>query len=235
MAVLDVAHFRDVIKKHNTNIGKLNAWRTSFAGKASQLTDFFLTYPQSSSNSSFWQQNRVGLEQCFKNQIQFRGNSGVFNPWDGWWTGSWQNGSSSTAQYHIWDKTVSVGSQHVQPVTQSTSNFVDNKTIKKAVTERKVDLGINVWSAGNGITGWVSKRQSGSSVELPHIGYSPNAHTLIWITQVDWQGDFYMFFEWVTPSSRQYGIHGKTFRLNGNNIVKGQTTGWTTYNLKQKI
>lgn len=237
----DINDFDPVIQKHNQNTGKLHQWRKRFSTKtiAAELADFILTYPKSSSTSSYWLRNRSTLEACFENKSPHRGNKSIFNPWDGWWKGDWYSTPDSfIPQYHIWDKTVQSKEksyQYIQPVTQSTSKFVDHETIDKDINSNTVDLGINVWSEVDGITGWVSKRQSGEQVEMPHIGYSPNAHTLIWITQMGQENKYYMFFEWVEPSTMQYGIHGKTFQFNGDRLIRGKTTGWSTYKLHKKI
>jgi len=238
MIELNMSYFKSVIDKHNEKVGKLKEWRKIFAAQATDLAKFFLTYPGDHSRwilKSSPKKNSSLLEDCFKHDPGLRGNSCIFDPWNGWWKGAWKSGKNETLQYHIWDQTVENGGQFIQPVTQSTINFVDSKNIKGEVLNNKVDLGINVWSAQNGITGWVSKRQSGKSEELPCVGYSPNPQTLIWITQIDWAGDFYMFFEWVHPAKKQYGIHARTFKLGPKNkIIPGHVSGWCTYDKSLK-
>lgn len=228
MQKFDPASFQNVISLHDSKIEPLRVWRQTFAAHAGQLADFVLKFHASIKI------DRAALVSAFKHEKQKpNGSTAVFNPWDGWWSGNWHNqgpgGSTSKKQYHIWGPTFEQGKQYVQLVTQSETEFVGREKLKRSVEDKKVDLGINVWSSTNGVTGWVSKRQGGKAFELPHVGYSINPHKLIWIAQVDWSGKFYMFFEWVDPSNNKYGIHGRTFDITGSGIREGQIAGWSSY------
>jgi hypothetical protein len=225
--------FHKVIKEHNAKRVFLQSLRQTFRKYAEGLADFFLTYPQSPKWVGHWRAQRDALVLCFEHKTS-QGHGGVFQPWDGWWKGVWNSPNKAPIpQFHVWDETVKVEQQHVQPVTQSVSQFVHRENLMEANKgeesgKAKVDLGINVWAPDMGITGWVSKRQYGKE-ELPHIGYTPNGHTLIWITQVNYEGAYYMYFEWSDPATNRYGIHGRAFQIINNKLIRGSVTGWTEY------
>jgi hypothetical protein len=224
--------FHDVIRRHNAGLPQLRGWRASFQRHAADLTAFLLeAYPQDARWVSYWRGRRADLQRCFENDVRFQGNRDVFRPWNGRWSGTW-HGSTALAQHHIWDETQDSGGSRIQPVTQSITRFVGAAGLAAALTpgaegRTQVDLGINVWRPGDGITGWVSKGQFGPE-ELPHVGYSPNPHTLLWITQPTVGSTYWMFFEWVDPPNR-YGIHGRSFQLMGQRFDRGGLVGWTVY------
>jgi hypothetical protein len=220
--------FHAVIRRHNADATRLGSWRRTFRDHADDLTAFFRTFP----GTGHFEERHV--RHCFSGLTSHHHQGGptVFDPWTSWWDGTWHglwNGRESNSdQYHIWDETGAVGGQSIQPVTQSVHRFVSQANLTAGVAANQVDLGINVWSSGAGITGWVSKRQFGA-VELPHVGYSLDPQTLIWITQPDFAGVYYMFFEWVYASRGLYGIHGRTFEITRSRVIDRGMAGWAEY------
>jgi len=176
--------FADIIARHNDAIGDVvRDWRGMVRTHAEALTNFFLDdYPQDRRWVQYWRSRRDNLIQCFQGP-GCQGGAHIFDPWNGWWGGVWRNANGSRSKTkHVWDETVSKDDSYIQPVTQSVSGFVHRGNIAQAKRSNTVDLAINVWTPNHGITGWASKRQ-GQVQEMPHIAYSPNPHTLLWIAQ----------------------------------------------------
>jgi hypothetical protein len=217
---LDMQHFAPVIQLHDQHrSGALHRWRTRFAALAPQLAAFV-------SGPGYFPDvpglpGPPALAAVFSWQGASRGHRSVFDPWTNCWSGRWSDGSP---QYHVWDNTELRGDQYVQPVTQSQMAHVTARNFAFMVgqTPPRVDVAINVFSDRWGITGWVSKKQGASGLkELPHVGYSVNPRTLIWIThQYDAAGfrpdpaemSFWMFVEWVDPNG-SYSIRGRGFQI----------------------
>ena len=211
---LDIDDFREVITRHDGF--DFAAWRADFARQASALASFFKTFP----GTGGFQETAV--RDAIAASLPFRGDPlEVFRPWTDWWRGQWSNG---TTYYHIWDETVLHGGQAVQPVTQSAHGFAHSRKLDRMQRRgRRVDLAINVCSAAKGITGWVSKADG----EMPHVGFSLNSVTLVWIARH--RGQFLMFFEWVDPGAGTYGIHGRPFDLAGGRFSGSATQHFGTY------
>ncbi len=221
----DISDFDGVIAEHDKNVKRLRSWRRDFAKHPDELADFLIDkYPIKGAVQ------HARLVSCFKIDKAYQGNRGSFTPWDGVWRGTWKGSDSSSPQYHLWDQTSERDGQFVQPVTQSTSDYVTRENFDEMTGKNKVDLGINVWSPTNGLTGWVSKRQNDDPHELPHIAYAPNARTLIWIAQRNFTGSFWMFYEWVNSAGTQYGIYGMSFTLGASGVIRGGVLGQATYN-----
>jgi hypothetical protein len=173
----------------------------------------------------------------------------VFDPWTGRWQGKWTSGPNRPAsdpaganpspQRHVWDEARPSGDAAVQPVSQSGSRTVDGRNIDAETAAGRADLGINVYDDPVGIGGWVSKRQGGQNVELPHIGFRVAPGVLIWITQrhdancrsLDGDDCFFVYFEWVDENGN-YGILGKRFKIDGT-AVRELTAGEGAYTGEQ--
>ena len=124
-AEFDLASFSAVIGRHNRNIGRLMAWRQTFARHADAMADLLLTYPLSvgAGDKQYWESpaRRDHLRDCFAGRTPYQGNARTFDPWNGVWTGRWNR----IRQHHLWDETVTdSGGQNVQPVTQSETDYV---------------------------------------------------------------------------------------------------------------
>ena len=241
--------FRPVIEIHDNRIGDLRWMQGLFreAEVARALSDYLHEdYPRHADWQSYWNRNRGLAESAFRNPR--RGvTRHAFDPWTGWWTGMWHQADGSTApQKHVWDETQpsaagNQGTRHIQPVTQSVSAFFHSGNAADGWGAGDVDLGINVVSEDLGITGWVSKRQGGNRVELPHVGYLLNPHTLIWITSDrdvrESATRFMMFFEWIAADRQSYGIHGRFFALSGGRISRAERglAGWSRYSATRPV
>ena len=227
--------FREVIRRHNADLDRLKMMRGTLRDHAGELADYLLTYPLDARGAAFFRGRRGLILDAFRGDSQYQGDANAFDPWDGRWTGNWNGEGGSWMQYHLWDATQAVDGQQIQPVTQSTTAEVNRSNLDAAYAPAasgnaaRVDLAINVWRAGDGITGWASKRQGLPPLEMPHLGYLLNRNTLIWIAQIAFTGPFYMFFEWVDPTDNRYGVHGRTFRINGTRFESGSLTGWSVY------
>lgn len=211
--------YQELLRRHNRFLPEFHRWRSLFATHASELARLVKTLPGSEKLSE-WE-----LRQLFRNletvqPVSVPGD--VFEAWADHWTGLWSNG---VPQYHVWASARPVAGQWVQPVTLSEAGFVEMSRIAAQPPDR-MDLGINVFSPANGITGWVSKRQHGC-FELPHIGYLVNASTLVWICR-RCKSDrdtadscWFVFLESVQRSVQpaEYRIAGLRFKIDKQGLL----------------
>ncbi len=225
---LHLDDFTQIIALHNQSNGILQTMRRNTAEHAEALADFFLEGGSKKSARIITEGSFGGYpgsgnftRQSFLTALRASGRSAgssVFDPWNGWWRGNWAGANQYS---HIWDATVPVGSQHVQPVTQIRgAEFAWKRSATdpgRGALVSQADVAINVWNRDAGVTGWVTKKAAeGNSHQMPHIGFSLNSHTLIWIAR-DGLGaqKHFMFFEWVDPAKGIYGIHGRPFEFAG--------------------
>jgi hypothetical protein len=196
---LTLSQVADVLKIHDAHLAQLKKWKELFTGEsivgpfAAFLADrsVFPDAPRASAATfeKMLRDDRDGI---------YNGGKDVFDPWTSWWIGDW----GGKKQYHIWDGTESDGNgQYVQPVTQSETAHVSRTNHAYLSSRWCANLAVNVFSPGNGITGWVTKQQtradSGAQylTQLPHLGFSlPEHKLLVWITK-----------EYANPSSGSLG------------------------------
>jgi hypothetical protein len=202
---------RQVLEKHDHFLPALKEWRRMWGQHAGALAQLVKTFPGSENLRESVLRDIISDPAGLYDTLV---NHDVFEPWTKHWSGAWSNGRM---QYHIWNLTVIVGGRWIQPVTLSETAFVDYCSIDTMMQRNETDIAINVFSAADGITGWVSKRQHGR-IELPHIGYLVNDTTLLWICreQKSEQSNtghtpWYIFLETVRGSgdSAEYMIYGQ--------------------------
>ena len=222
MADLDIQDFSNVIQRHDAF--SFTHLRATFAINSSALARFVKTFP---GTARF---NEVQIANTISSAATCGGPffHNVFDPWENWWRGHW---SDNSEQYHIWDATVLSGNRYIQPVTQSSYGFVHKNNLVNYAhagdpqNQRGnmpwVDLGINVVSQTDGITGMVLKNGS----EHPHWGYRVDSRTLLWITP--YGSRYLVFFEWASDTN--YGIHGRPFTLTVQGIQTANETHFGTY------
>ncbi|HET9528725.1 MAG TPA: hypothetical protein VFQ92_00120 [Blastocatellia bacterium] len=235
--------FSAVIDIHDKfrDSGKFNDWFAKFSKHASDLADHFLssfasvrdTLPSREELITAFQS--VAQTDFEKNYSKF--GSRAFHPWFNWYHGYWDNGTSRTENFHIWDNTVALAGRYIQPVTQSTTSFVYNKDesgrrvslLKDMKKKRKTDLGVDFISPDSGITGWVTKHQS--SQELPHVGYLIGEKILIWMAQYvgeEASSQWFMFFERGNRTFRAslYSVDGVMVKVDDTSGVSaGNASG----------
>jgi hypothetical protein len=222
VADLNIQDFSNVIQAHDAI--SFTQLRTTFATNSAALARFVKTFP---GTARF-------VESQIATIISAAVSSGgaffptVFDPWENWWKGKW---SDESKQYHIWDSTVLSGNRYIQPVTQSSHGFVHKNNLANYAhagiptaqrgSKPWVDLGINVVSQTDGITGMVLKNGS----QHPHWGYRIDSRTLLWITP--YGSRYLLFFEWASDTA--YGIHGRPFTLTSQGIQTANETHFGTY------
>lgn len=200
--------FDHIIAMHDRYRSEFYRWRSLFSQHASQLAQLVKTFPGSE------QLSEEELGQKFFNGTSVPANVGdVFQPWTDRWQGMWSNGKM---QYHVWDSTRLIDDRMIQAVSLSEYALVPVHEAGKAARFSWSDLAVNILSPETGVTGWVSKYQSGRW-ELPHVGYSINDTTLIWICQIKspdhlFVADslWFVFLEIVRSSgeNKEYRIYG---------------------------
>ena len=202
--------FGDVIKLHNQHLGKLQNLRRLISRHSEELARLIKTFPGTETLDKDVIRDTFALGIGPREPVA---DGEIFKPWAQRWSGTWSNG---TPQFHVWDRTQYWNGQWIQAVTQSEIEFSVSGNVEAMFLRNQVDLGINVYTAETGITGWVSKRQHGR-LELPHIGYLVDARTLVWITQPQdpdhlFQGDptWFVFLETVDSrtDAKRYSIYG---------------------------
>lgn len=223
LTILNMDDFREIIKRHDGS-NQIKLLRKIMADYKEAIADYLLVGSTSSRIESLNPASAFSrypgadgfTRQQFMDSLNAVKNEKVFDPWDGWWTGKWSNNAD---QYHIWDRTAfdTSSQQWVQPVTQSTNGFAWKRSGDETGNGIKVadaDIAINVWSSKNGITGWVSKQ---GGTELPHVGYSVNTNTLIWLTK--YGNDYFLFLERVVEGGKKYSIYGRPFTVDKQKLV----------------
>ena len=217
----------DVINLHNQHLQELENWRRLFAQYADELAHFVKTFPGAEALDEDILRDTFAARTGLREHVT---GGEVFQPWAHRWSGMWSNGSS---QYHIWDQTQYWNGRWIQAVTQSEAGFTDGSNLEAMFARNQVDLGINVYTAETGITGWVSKRQHGR-LEVPHIGYLVDATTLIWICQQNepdrlFQKDstWFIYLEKVDSltNAQRYTIYGHPFVIDGTVRWQAQQRG----------
>jgi len=209
-------YFGRLMAEHGRYTNELARWRELFAKHAAELTRlFFRGFPQPDRFEAAWIRRVLEAREKLLVDVEPRA---VFDPWTAWWRGPWSNGKT---QYHIWDKTIHLGGQWVQFVTQSETGFANASRLDEMMKKGQVDRGINISHLEYGITGWVDKCQYVPQV-LPHIGYLVAPKTLFWFCRVHTPDDldepkttWLWFYEWVDDSLKPsvYEIAGLPFTL----------------------
>jgi hypothetical protein len=229
---LNTSDFNDLVTVHNANLAGLKAWRTKFGS-----ADFVDPMAKFLNDGAKFVGAPHPGEAVWKKLLTtnaYAGSADVFDPWTSWWAGPWNRGA---VQYHIWDGTeVNAAGQYVQPVTQSETAHVSKKNFKYMNDRGLVNTAINVYRAGDGVTGWVTKRQGETAtMQLPHLGYSlPDYKLLVWFAQkyaaagtgavstMTTETSFYLFLEWV--DSTKYHVRGCTVTVK-DKAVTGTSMG----------
>ncbi len=238
------------LEKHDQFLPTFEQWRRTWGHHAGALARLVKTFPGSEKLTESSLREIISAPAGFHDSLVTRD---VFRPWTKRWSGAWSNGRM---QYHNWNPTVVVAGRWIQPVTLSETEFVEYCSIDRMMQRNETDIAINVFSAADGITGWVSKRQHGR-IELPHIGYLVNDTTLIWICREQerkqsYSGHtpWYVFLETVRGSGRSaaYMIYGQpvvmtdsllidaheqrkhcgTYHASGSEIQEHQIPSWTS-------
>jgi hypothetical protein len=119
----------------------------------------------------------------------------AFAPWDGWWAGEFAN-PKRYFNLHVWDPAFVVGEagydQHVQPVTQTEARvggaprwFGSARLLSDEPAQAGlIDHALNVWSARDGITGYVEK----AGDYLPQPGFLIETNILLWCALFERRG-----------------------------------------------
>jgi hypothetical protein len=119
-----------------------------------------------------------------------------------------------------WEKGVHKGDRYVQRVVGSMQHHYASNAIPD-LTERKVDLALNVYDKDIGITGWLTMWSEVRN-ELALISYQLNDKAFLWIGQVltdklePVMGEkvFWMFLEWLVPEDKAYYMYGLMFEID---------------------
>lgn len=208
--------FRRMLARHNRYREEFTRWRRVFRRQAAALAALIKSFPGS---EGLCEDQLRGI--FTRPETAYAGIPGekIFAPWTNRWSGVWSNG---TPQYHIWETSINIDGQWVQPVSISETGFAELNIAETMLRDKGADIAINVFSPAEGITGWVSKYQHGRA-ELPHIGYRINDTTLVWICQVkqpdrlfETANHWFIFLETVDQSADPvaYRIYGRELTLN---------------------
>lgn len=221
--VFSAHHFAEIVALHDELRPKLTSARRLLTTHAAELARLVKALP----GAGFWSESFIRDQiRYWKKALRSVSGASVFQPWTNRWQGMWSNGSS---QFHIWDETRHWGEQWIQVVAQSEHAFPEESRLTQLLAQRKSDLGINVYSAEYGISGWVSKRQHVAR-EIPCLGYLIDQTTLLWACAMDFAGQlethqWFVYLERVdrTAASTQYIIAGHPFTIE-NGIVWNQNS-----------
>lgn len=134
-------------------------------------------------------------------------------------------------KWHMtWEKGEMQGTDYVQRVIGSKERHYASSELPP-LSERKVDLALNVYRNDIGITGWLSMYVE-FRLELALISYQFGDNTFLWIGQflsenfdpVADEKRFWMFLEWIEPEKDLYYMYGLQFDIdfdNGTAVVVG--------------
>jgi hypothetical protein len=178
------------------------------------------------------------LQSAFERGNQIKFNSLGLEKFPGRWLGVNKaynaDGTEQPADNLTWQMTwepgATIDDTYVQRVVGSVTTFCSSNSLPP-LSERKVDLALNVYSSDIGITAWLSAwiqfRQ-----EMALIAYQ-FGDVFLWIAQVlDDQlqpvgGDdksFWVFQEWITAGAATYYMYGIQFEIDFDKKT-AQTTG----------
>ena len=107
--------------------------------------------------------------------------------------------------FNVWDEVVRTGGVYVQKTTASIERYVPTNNLPD-LSQRKIDLLLNVFREDVGLVSWGSNYQPGR-LEMPFICYVPSQDVVLWINQmwtenlrpmmenvflvsVKWEGDY---------------------------------------------
>jgi hypothetical protein len=122
--------------------------------------------------------------------------------------------------YMVWEKGTIMDDGYVQRVVGSQTRHYPSNSLPD-LSERKVDMALNVYRKDIGITGWLSAwvefRQ-----EMALISYQFDEGTFLWIGQVLNENlepeisdkIFWMFLEWIDPDKKHYFMYGLMFEID---------------------
>lgn len=220
---LSLSHVADVMTIHNAHLSGLKKWKEFFTRE-----DVVPAFAKFLADRSVFPDAPKADAAAFEKMLRddrdnkYNGGKDVFDPWTNWWLGDW----GGKPQYHIWDGTeVNSLGQYVQPVTQSETAHASRSNYQYLADRWCANVAVNVYSSADGVTGWVTKRQTSKAgskylTQLPHLGFSmPEKKLLVWITKeyanpssgsigsMAGETSFWVFLEYVEGSD--YHIRGR--------------------------
>lgn len=136
-----------------------------------------------------------------------------------------ENKDRAVTWYMTWEKGRTKGDEYVQNVIGSKEkNYTSDQL--PPLSDRKVDLALNVYRKDIGITGWLSMYVE-FRLELALISYQFGDDTFLWIGQfmnenfepIEAENRFWMFLEWIDLKSKpvSYYMYGLQFELDFDN------------------
>jgi len=120
-----------------------------------------------------------------------------------------------------WEKGKETKDLYLQHVVGSQEKHYTSDTLPP-LSEKKVDLALNVWRKDIGITGWLTTWVL-FPTEMALISYEIEQGCFLWIGQVltrDLQippnsdNLFQIFLEWIVPAQKHYYMYGLGFNIS---------------------
>ena len=230
--------FDEIAKRFNANTVRLRYLRQGFQLGAKTLApDVSGAFAQFRDLGEF---KAIDIVEADLKKAFAQGPSTPFDPagldsFPGRWLGvnrefdvTSQERPESAATWHMtWEPGVfEQNKEYLQRVVGSKLKHYGSSELPP-LTERKVDLALNVWRPELGIAGWLSTWVEGRS-ELALISYELSKGAFLWIGQilsedlepVGGEKFFWMFFEWIDlgggkPNARKsYYMYGLQFEID---------------------
>ena len=171
------------------------------------------------------------LKRAFRNGINIRFDSKALEHFPGKWIGinrsydlntGKENQDRATTWNMTWEKGTKKGDEYTQRVVGSKEKHYRSNELPP-LTDKKVDLALNVYRKNIGITGWLSMYVE-FRLELALISYQFGDDTFLWIGQflsenfepMFGENRFWMFLEWIDFKMKpiSYYMYGLQFDLD---------------------
>jgi hypothetical protein len=226
--------FEDLGKRLDANTMRLRYLRLGFQACAQKLgTDIFNAYEKYKDYGEFPAPPAIteaSLQKAFAQGLHSKFSSAGMESFPGKWKGvnhlydfktKAEIPTGEPPWFMTWEKGKETSDLYLQHVVGSQEKHYTSDALPP-LSQRKVDLALNVWRKDVGITGWLTTWVL-FPTEMALISYEIEQGCFLWIGQVltrDLQippnsdNLFQIFLEWIVPAQKHYYMYGLGFNIS---------------------
>ena len=209
----------------------LTHWRRGFQRCSENLSQVIANAFDEHRNTGDFPSVRIDaqkLKAAFKQMIQrpfdpayfdrFRGPAkGVFHAYDI----ATRKEVDVSVLHSVWDKSIRTDGKYIQKITGSETGYYQPDRLPD-LSEKRVDVIVNLYEDNLGVTGWVSKYQRGRE-ELTSVAYLIGEREMLWMNKAISTNEqpvednvFLVSLEWdgIFNGKERYFIVGLSFDIN---------------------